>query len=1130
MLAAAALAALLGSAAAAPEAASSAPPTAAAPRTPLNPITAESDIDPHGGCKDVVAKNCPEVQRGQGKVVACVAMSLRKAKVWSKKGYPEELDPCIDDFREFKMAALRANPLDPANLWSAEPVTGIREACREDAARECPTMLGPVLSDCLRKKRSTTGKLSPACDAKVFSMQEMLSRDASMEKGLFDACKTDMEKIPSCKLRQSSGVPIHCLKEHRFNLSEPCRGKLFGWEVESAQDLRLNKKAMDMCEDEIESVCGNKAFGDGTMLNCLWESLSTPAKHSVARFSSKCTSVVKKLTVRANQDYRLNFKIRDSCAKEVDEMCSSEKEAADKMSLQELFGTKRKDNSAKSGQVLRCLKTHFANITSASCKAGIVQVVRTQALDANADAVLSRVCQADIDQYCDSSRPEDAHKCLRTNMDKLSSECRSAEVLQGQLEAGDVYMKPAMESACQVAISRYCSEVPPGSARVIRCLQDFVDDPGFPSNCKKEVIVDMQASSKDWRLKYGISHTCERDASDHCGDDLEEGAGKVLGCLKQAYIDKKIKADACNAEILRFVSQGVNDIRMAPNTYHACVSDVEALCEDIEPGRGRVHDCLLKHKAVLSSACAKEEFKTQAIRTGNIRADEMAARACKTAMTTFCSDLTAGESQMWQCLARHTSDTGMPRDCSVAVQKILALQHSEFFLDPAMSKHCKADAQRICNDYFTVAEYKDFSSLGDVTTCLIRQLDQVKSSDCRGDIRRKASERLKSVKLDPVRQNMCEFDIGQYCSEESRGGDGGKVHACLANNFKDLTAMCQDVQKTYMVVASSDARVNVPVDRFCKAAKKQFCESVEEGQGRMMTCLLDHMHDNGMDTACRKVLVDESKKRAMDYDFNVKLKRACDPLLAKLAGAKLPDGSALRCDQSRENWQTICLTEHVYSIKGQGSAACQAEVRKVLKLQSADLRARPGMEGACSQDINRLCEGVEAGAARWHECLREKLDDISNAECKKEVTVFAKVAGTHATIDFTIRTKCANEMKSFCKDTPAGDSRMMVCLKVNVKEEADGFSMACKTALARSAGVEDIATKMFNFSQRKENALEQVQEFIYEHESFTDKWSVMMLVGTVGFIAVLSFAVSYCILQRRFNKVMYTVAQPDSAC
>merc|ERR1712085_211491 len=125
------------------------------------------------------------------------------------------------------------------------------------------------------------------------------------------------------------------------------------------------------------------------------------------------------------------------------------------------------------------------------------------------------------------------------------------------------------------------------------------------------------------------------------------------------------------------------------------------------------------------------------------------------------------------------------------------------------------------------------------------------------------------------------------------------------------------------------------------------------------------------------------------------------------------------------------------------------------------------------------------------------------------------------------RTKCANEMKTFCKDVPPGDSQMMVCLNVNVKEEAEGFTQACKSALAGKTSHRAIANKMRNFTKHKDGGLDAIKDLIKRHGSFTDKWGALMFLGTVCFVAVLSCACAYCILQEKFNKVMYTVDTED---
>lgn len=43
----------------------------------------------------------------------------------------------------------------------------------------------------------------------------------------------------------------------------------------------------------------------------------------------------------------------------------------------------------------------------------------------------------------------------------------------------------------------------------------------------------------------------------------------------------------------------------------ACKADIERLCPDVEPGQGRIKDCLMSHKEAMSAGCidALRKFK-----------------------------------------------------------------------------------------------------------------------------------------------------------------------------------------------------------------------------------------------------------------------------------------------------------------------------------------------------------------------------------------------------------------------------------------------------------------------------------------------------------------------------------------
>ena len=62
-----------------------------------------------------------------------------------------------------------------------------------------------------------------------------------------------------------------------------------------------------------------------------------------------------------------------------------------------------------------------------------------------------------------------------------------------------------------------------------------------------------------------------------------------------------------------------NDVRADAVLQKACNTDISTFCADVEPGKGRVHECLRNHRDKLSKQCAAEELKLNIIQSSDIR-------------------------------------------------------------------------------------------------------------------------------------------------------------------------------------------------------------------------------------------------------------------------------------------------------------------------------------------------------------------------------------------------------------------------------------------------------------------------------------------------------------------------------
>ena len=56
-----------------------------------------------------------------------------------------------------------------------------------------------------------------------------------------------------------------------------------------------------------------------------------------------------------------------------------------------------------------------------------------------------------------------------------------------------------MKKACSQAINKFCKDVPRGHARIMRCLQDHLENAAMPQPCKAEVGNSTARASQDYR-------------------------------------------------------------------------------------------------------------------------------------------------------------------------------------------------------------------------------------------------------------------------------------------------------------------------------------------------------------------------------------------------------------------------------------------------------------------------------------------------------------------------------------------------------------------------------------------------------------------------------------------------------
>ncbi|MDA8098308.1 MAG: cysteine rich repeat-containing protein [Nitrospiraceae bacterium] len=96
----------------------------------------------------------------------------------------------------------------------------------------------------------------------------------------------------------------------------------------------------------------------------------------------------------------------------------------------------------------------------------------------------------------------------------------------------------------------------------------------------------------------------------------------------------------------------------AGGAQHPCAVEVKQFCADVQPGKGRIAQCLARNGASLSSACREH--------LASARKGRQAFReACGDDFFRFCWDEKPGKDRIAACLRRH--ETELTADCKAKV-------------------------------------------------------------------------------------------------------------------------------------------------------------------------------------------------------------------------------------------------------------------------------------------------------------------------------------------------------------------------------------------------------------------------------------------------------------------------------
>ncbi len=99
----------------------------------------------------------------------------------------------------------------------------------------------------------------------------------------------------------------------------------------------------------------------------------------------------------------------------------------------------------------------------------------------------------------------------------------------------------------------------------------------------------------------------------------------------------------------------------------ACGTDMQQFCANMQPGDGKLRDCMNQHQNELTAKC--RDFREEA-RARWTAMHEKFEKACKDDVSKFCSDIKPGMGRMTDCLQSHATELSSGcRDETQAMQR-----------------------------------------------------------------------------------------------------------------------------------------------------------------------------------------------------------------------------------------------------------------------------------------------------------------------------------------------------------------------------------------------------------------------------------------------------------------------------
>uniref|UniRef100_A0A3Q2QJ59 Golgi apparatus protein 1 n=1 Tax=Fundulus heteroclitus TaxID=8078 RepID=A0A3Q2QJ59_FUNHE len=742
-------------------------------------------------CRSTIAeiKECNEEERGRGYLVSCLVDHRGNISEYQCNQYITKITSII--FSDYRLICgfmdkckEDINSLRCGSISVGQKVSGVRVQ-RSDSQLLINHLFFASYVPLVGDTRAVKSSRSTACRDALTTRQKLISQDYRVSYSLAKACKLDLRKqrcsldtsLPRAREARLSYLLL-CLEAavHRGRpVSGECQGEMLDFRRLLMEDFSLSPEIVLHCRTEIEAQCSG-LHRKGRTLHCLMrlgrgdrssalqtliQSADPGADYRIDRaLNEACESVIQTACKHIRSGDPISFKSR--LKTHLLDPILYRKCQGDAARLCHTHGWNETSELMPPGAVFSCLYRHAyrteeqgrrvkmkrkntrGSPLSRDCKVEVQRILHQRALDVKLDPELQKRCMTDLGKWC--SEKTDTGQVRRAGGDRLVSlalrrelhvflPCYSLyDVADNQVDTGDLMEclvqnkhQKEMNDKCAVGVTHF---------QLIQ-MKDFRFSYKFKMACKEDVLRLCPNIKKKVDVVICLSTTVRNDTL----QDVREQRVSVK-CRKQLRVEELEMSE---------------DIRLEPELYEPCKSDISRLCPNVAFGNAQMIECLKEQKKQLSQRCHQRIFKLQEVEMSDPELDYQLMRVCKQMIKRFCTE--ADARNVLQCLKQNKNSELMDPKCKQMITKRQITQNTDYRLNPVLRKACRADIPKFCQSILNKAN-EDSELEGQIIACLkLKYADQRLSPDCEDQIRVILQESALDYRLDPQLQMHCSDEV-----------------------------------------------------------------------------------------------------------------------------------------------------------------------------------------------------------------------------------------------------------------------------------------------------------------------------------------------------------------------------------